>query len=191
MPDLLDIPDGTSVFVDTNIFHFHFQNKSRACTAFLNRIIRGDVEAYVNTQVLSDLLHKLMMTNAIEKGCIREGTNPQPLKNYLRWLHLHPEENSLLTDYQQQFEFILSVRVRVLPINEQLLIATKMERQTFFLMTGDSIHLGTMNRRTINRQNVPLQHIATHDGDFEHIPGITVWRPMDIPMKTFKAKVAP
>ncbi|HEU0001050.1 MAG TPA: hypothetical protein VFQ36_09140 [Ktedonobacteraceae bacterium] len=28
MPDLSTLPDGTRVFIDTNIFHFHFQGKS-------------------------------------------------------------------------------------------------------------------------------------------------------------------
>ena len=177
MPDLLDIQDGTSVFVDTNIFHYHFQNESRTCTAFLDRIKRGDVEAYVNAQVLSDLLHKLMLSESFEKKCYTaKKPNQDSLKNYLRNLHNNPSEISKLTDYQQQFESILSIGVRILPINKTLLRTTKYERQTWHLMAGDSIHLGTMNR-----YKIPIQHIATHDNDFDHIPGLTIWKPLDIP----------
>jgi len=61
MPDLATLPFGTSVFVDTIIFDLHFRNKSATCTAFVERIARGEISAFVNTQVLSDLLHKLML----------------------------------------------------------------------------------------------------------------------------------
>jgi len=179
MPDLATLPRGTSVFVDTNIFHFHFQNKSPSCTAFLNRIAFGDVIAFVNTQVLSDLLHKLMSAEAIARKCVGS-TNPQELKKYLK--KLRGQENPL-KDYQQQFEAIIAIGLQVLPITENLLVDTKVERQQYYLMTGDSLHLGTMNRRKIKRRKVPLQDIVTNDADFELIPGLTVWKPNDIPKR--------
>lgn len=176
MPDLAMLPSGTSVFVDTNIFHFHFQGKSLTCTNFITRIALGEVEAYVNIQVLSDLLHKLMFAEALAKGCTKS-TNPQELKKYMK---ANRGKTIPLTDYQTQFEAILAIGLRVLPINEKLLVDTKLEREKYCLITGDSLHLGTMNRRTIKRRRVPLQHIATKDDDFVHIPGLTVWQPNDV-----------
>ena len=176
MPDLATLPGGTSVFVDTNIFHFHYQGKSVSCTNFITRVAQGEVEAYVNTQVLSDLLHKLMCTEAIAKQCIRS-TNPQELKRYLK--NQRGQENPL-RDYQAQFEAIIAVGLHVLPINENLLVDTKVERQQYYLITGDSLHLGTMNRRKVMRRKVPLQHIVTGDADFALIPGLTVWQPNDV-----------
>jgi predicted nucleic acid-binding protein len=178
--DLNDVPDGSSLFVDTNIFHFAFQGKSRACADFIGRVARGEVEAYVNIQVLSDLLHQLMMAEARQKGCIgNKSSNPQELKKYLKDCRskklVYP-----LTDYQTQFESLISLGLRVLPIDERLLITTKAQREQYYLMTGDSLHLGTMTRRKVNRRPSPLQDIATYDGDFAHIAGVTVWKPMDI-----------
>lgn len=178
MPDLSDLPRGTSVFVDTNIFHFHFQNKSPSCTAFLNHIAVGDVIAFVNTQVLSDLLHKLMFAEARAKQCVGStSTNPQELKKYLK--KQRGQENPL-KDYQQQFEAIIAIGLHVLPITENLLVDTKVEREQYYLMAGDSLHLGTMNRRKIKKRKAPLQNIVTNDADFEHIAGLTVWKPNDI-----------
>lgn len=171
MPDLVALPSGTRVFVDTNIFHFHFEGKSQTCTAFLTRIARGEVEAYVNTQVLSDLIHKLMLKEAIAKNCM-SGTNPQGLKKYLKECR---GKTSALTEYQTNFELVMSYGLHVIRINEKLLIETKQERKDYYLMTGDSLHIGSMNRR-----KTPLRHIATYDGDFDHIPGLTVWQPTDI-----------
>jgi len=185
MPEqnLDDVPDGSSIFVDTNIFHYHLQNLSPSCTQFITRIASGAIEAYVNIQVLSDLLHKLMMTEARAKGCIgNKSSNPQELKKYLKGCR----DKKLafpLTDYQVQFEIIVSAGLHILPINENLLIDTKAERVQYYLMTGDSLHLGTMSRRVVNRRKAPLQNIATHDGDFAYIQDVTVWKPMDIPQR--------
>jgi len=181
MPDLTTLPGGTSVFVDTNIFHFHYQGKSISCSNFINRVAQGEVEAYVNTQVLSDLLHHLMCTEVAGKLGINR-TNYNQVKNFLRG---QQGQKYPLKDYEAQFEAIIAIGLHVLPINENLLVDTKVERQQYYLMTGDSLHLGTMNRRKIKRRKVPLQDIVTSDADFELIPGLTVWKPNDIPnMKT-------
>jgi predicted nucleic acid-binding protein len=176
MPDLQHLPDGTRVFVDTNIFDLHFRFKSFSCTNFMSRIINGEVEAYVNTQVLTDLLHKLMLAEAYAKNIIAKRAASQ-LKSRLQ------SNRSLavqLTDYQTQFENTLAFGLNILPINTKLLVETKAERLNYSLMTGDSLHLGSMNRCTRNRRKVPLRNIVTYDADFAHIPGLTVWKPIDV-----------
>ena len=70
MPDLALLPAGASVFVDTNIFDLHFQGKSLTCTNFFSRILDMEFDAYVNVQVLADLLHKLMTAEAFANHCI-------------------------------------------------------------------------------------------------------------------------
>ena len=80
-----------------------------------------------------------------------------------------------LTDCQTQLEQVLAIGIKVRPITHRLLVNTGVLRQTHGLMTGDSLHLGIMQRpRTL------IADIVTHDGDFAHIPGLTVWQPMDV-----------
>ncbi len=83
MPDLSLLPDGASVFVDTNIFDLHFQGKSLACTNFFARVVNEEIDAYVNVQVLADLLHKLMTAEAFTNHCINS-RNASKLKDYLK-----------------------------------------------------------------------------------------------------------
>jgi predicted nucleic acid-binding protein len=171
VPDLAALPAGTRVFVDTNIFDLHYRGKSATCSAFINRVAGGEVVAYVNTQVLSDLLHKLMLAEAYAKGLISR-RQASALKAKLK------ADRALvarLTDYQTQFENTLAIGLRVLRISQKILVETKTERAAHGLMTGDSLHLGNMNRHPI-----PLQDIVTYDGDFAHIPRLTVWEPMDV-----------
>ena len=127
--------------------------------------------AYVNTQVLSDLLHKLMLAEAYAKGLISK-RQASVLKARLQ---ANRTLAARLTDYQTQFENTLAIGLRVLPISRKILVETKVERTRHGLMTGDSLHLGNMNRHS-----TPLQDIITHDSDFAHIPGLTVWEPMDV-----------
>ena len=171
MPDLATLPPGTSVFVDTIIFDLHFRNRSATCTAFVERIARGEISAFVNTQVLSDLLHKLMLAEAQLKGLITE-RSARRLRDRLT---ADRAVMGSLTDYQVQFENTLAIGIKVLSVTGKLLRESKRERVTHGLMVGDSLHLCNMNRCA-----VPICDIVTHDGDFNHIANIVVWEPMDI-----------
>jgi predicted nucleic acid-binding protein len=142
-----------------------------SCSAFVTRIAQGDLFAYVNLQVLSDLLHKLMLVEAMTKGMIAKLSAAQ-LKQRLQGNRSLAKQ---LVDYQRQFEDSLRIGFKVLPLNRRLLVTTKTERANYGLLTGDSLHLGCMNRR-----QPALSHIATQDADFQHIPGITRWTPMDV-----------
>jgi len=171
MPDLAQLPSGQTVFVDTNIFTLHYRNKSATCTAFIGRIAQGEVTAFVNTQVLSDLLHKLMLVEAVAKGFIQR-TRASDLKQCFQ---NNRGIAAQLRDYQTQFEDTVAIGLQVLRISTKILVDTKAERTSHALLTGDSLHLGTMNR------HLPvINDIVTHDGDFRHIPGLTVWQPMDV-----------
>lgn len=171
MPDLAALPPRTNVFVDTNIFSLHFRGSSATCTAFIDRIAKGEITAYVNTQVLSDLLHKLMVAEAYTKGLITRRRAAE-LKD---WLKRNCSVAASLVDYQSQFENTLAIGLKVLQITSRLLVDTKTERRKHGLMTGDSIHLGNMNRHSNQ-----IRDIVTYDGDFAHIPNITIWQPMDV-----------
>jgi predicted nucleic acid-binding protein len=165
------LPTGARVFVDTIIFDLHYRGRSVTCTAFVNRLARGEVTAYVNMQVLSDLLHKLMLAEACAKGLITK-----PWASHLKsCLKANRGLAAKLTDYQVQFETTLSLGLKVLRISRRTLIETRAERLAHGLMTGDSLHLGNMNRHP-----VPLRDIVTYDSDFAHVPDLIMWEPRDV-----------
>jgi predicted nucleic acid-binding protein len=64
---LKNIPSNTHVFVDSNIFIYHFLDVSVPCTNFLERIEMEDITAYTSTVVLSEVLHRLMIAEVVEK----------------------------------------------------------------------------------------------------------------------------
>jgi len=159
------------VFVDTNVFFLFFAKRSVSCDTFLAMVSRGKVVAFVNTEVLSDLLHKLMLLEAKAKGLTAECQATQ-LRTCLSRDRSRAKD---LTAYQEQFEDLLTIGLKVLRITKRLLVATAEERAAHGLLTNDSLHLGTMLRH-----HPGVTDIVTHDGDFQHIEGITVWFPDDV-----------
>ncbi len=171
MPDLVSLPRGTLVFVDTNILDLHFKGRSVSCSTFISRIAQREVTAYVNTLVLSDLMHKMMLAEAYTKNLI-----PRPTASVLK-AHLwrNRTDAALLVDYQTQFNNTLAIGLKVLSVTKDTLTRTFPTRSLHALLTTDSLHLGCMARH-----RVQLTNIVTYDGDFSHIPGITVWSPSDV-----------
>ena len=176
MPDLNDLPDNSSVFVDTNIFDYALRGSSRACADFIERIARGKVKAYVNTHVLADLMHKLMLQEAYKKTLITAPAATKLKDCFKR----DRTKAAMLVEYQQQFENLLAIGLRVLPVTTKLMVDTRVERATHALLTGDSLHIGSMNYHQVKRKSTPLRDLVTNDRDFAAIHGITVWEPTDV-----------
>lgn len=169
--DLSTLPTGTSIFVDTNIFDLHFKSKSTSCSTLMLRIALREITAYVNTQVLSDLLHKSMLAEAFRKSLITS-PNHQKLKKLFA---KNRTAAASLVDCQQNVQDILTFGVKVLNISRKTIIDSVSERHAYGLMASDSVHVHTMENHRIK-----LSNIATQDGDFEHIPTMTVWKPLDV-----------
>jgi predicted nucleic acid-binding protein len=169
--DLTTLPARTSVFVDTIIFDLHFKNKSVACSALMRRIALREVVAYVNTQVIADLIHKSMLVEAYDKGLITSPSHQKLKRLFMR----DGAAAQRLTDHQQQIEYLLDLGIKVLSVTRKTIIESKAERRRHALMTGDSIHVHTMNNHRVR-----LFDIATHDSDMANVAGMNVWVPTDV-----------
>jgi predicted nucleic acid-binding protein len=170
--NLAVLPQGSHVFVEADIFDLYYKRKSTSCKKLIENLEAGNVFAYVNAQVIADLIHQLMLAEAYQKGYIRR-VNLNHLKD---WLSQHRSQAATLTDHQQQVEDLIKhAHLKMLPMTRDLLIGTKRERATYGLLVTDSLHLGCMNRH-----HPSLTDIVSCHGHFEHVPGITVWKPMDV-----------
>jgi predicted nucleic acid-binding protein len=56
-----DIEEGAGVFVDANVFVYHFVGASSECTALLRRCETGEVQASTSALVLAKVCQRLMM----------------------------------------------------------------------------------------------------------------------------------
>lgn len=95
--NLADVPAGTTIFVDANIFLFaatHHAAYGAACDAFLDRAKNQDITVVTSTHVLGEVTHRMMTIEA----SVRFGWTAQGIVNRLR---RHPAEVQQLTRPRQ------------------------------------------------------------------------------------------
>ena len=167
MRTLSQIPLGSKVFIDANIFIYHFGgdgNISDACTEFLLRVEERDVEAFTSTIILSEVLHRLMIVEAIEKYEL-------PLRGIVRYLKEHPDIVMTLEKYSIAPEKIYQMNVAILAVTLQDFLGSRGIRDSYGLLTNDSTSVSIMERFGIT-------DIATNDSDFERVSGVRIWKPL-------------
>ena len=62
---LAEARDGDRVFIDANIFIYHFGGRSLECKKFLERCARRLLLGYTATPVIGEVLHRRMIAEAI------------------------------------------------------------------------------------------------------------------------------
>ncbi|MEW5980636.1 MAG: hypothetical protein AB1898_33095 [Acidobacteriota bacterium] len=77
---LAEVPDAATVFIDANIFVYHFTGVSPECQGFLERVERSLIRAATGAHVLLEVLHRLMMIEAVTKGLISPSGPAKKLK---------------------------------------------------------------------------------------------------------------
>ena len=163
---LEEVPSGAQVFVDANIFIYHFTRLSSECRAFLARCESGEVRAFTGTHILLEVLHRLMMLEALHKGVIVGGQPARKLKE-------HPEIVKNLHDYNQSVRQIPRMGVRIRVLTPALIMASEAIRAQYGVLTNDSVSVAIM-------QKLRLTHLVSHDSDLRNVAGLVVYQPKDV-----------
>jgi predicted nucleic acid-binding protein len=150
-----NLKKGDSIFIDANIFIYNFGAQSAECKELLLRCAKGDLTGYTLTSVLSEVLHRLMIAEAIEKGHITD-------KNPLKKLREKPEIIKKLTTYIQNVEKIGEMNISVVSLTHELIKKSAKIRQSEGLLTNDSIVVAAI-------KDLGLSNLVTNDSDFDHI----------------------
>jgi predicted nucleic acid-binding protein len=162
----LALPDGSQCFVDANILHYALVptfDASPLCIEFVDRAIEKLISIATSVQVLSDVLHKIMASEAAElTGRERPGI--------IGYLKKHPDTIGRLVAYPQAIERLKMIPMQILAVNFDLLCSVPQLAGSHGLLTNDAIIVALMQRHG-------LTHLATNDNDFDRVPGITVWKP--------------
>ncbi len=160
---MLSIPQGTRIFIDSNIFIYHFLGQSEPCRSLLEMAEELEIRAYASTVVLAEVLHKLMITEAAEKF----GVKPH---DAVRFLKKRPELISELNKCEAAVGEIPDYNIEILPIEREAIFESGELRKKHNLLTNDSLNLYAMRANK-------LKYIATNDSDFDRVEWITVWKP--------------
>ena len=155
-----------TVFIDANIFIYHFTGLSQECSGFLVRCEHGDLWGVTGIHVLLEVLHRLMMIEAVTKGLVAPG-------NVAKKLREKPSVVEQLVDYQIQTEAILELGIEVTGLTSDHLRRSSLFRQRDGLLVNDSLTVATMEIEGIS-------NLATADPDFARVEAIQVYGPKDL-----------
>ena len=72
--------NGDSVFIDANIFIYNFGGHSAECKDILLRCAKGELRGITSTLILAEVLHRLMIAEATEKGFISDKNTVKRLR---------------------------------------------------------------------------------------------------------------
>jgi predicted nucleic acid-binding protein len=161
-----DLPDGSPIFIDANTFVYHFDSDPQfgaACTRLMRRIALGLVTAFTSTQILGDVAHRLMANEAAVKAGL-------PLPGTARYLQRHPAVIQQLTRFRQAVEDVLNGPFRTLAITAKLTADALSISQQHGLLHNDALIVAVM-------QAHGLTNLASHDADFDPVPGLTRFAP--------------
>jgi predicted nucleic acid-binding protein len=163
---LPELPAGQTVFIDANIFIYHFTGLSQECSGFLERCERGDLWGITAVHILLEALHRLMMIEAVTKGLVTSG-------NVARKLRKKPNVVKQLADYQTQTEAILEMGIEVVGLTSDFLKSSYPYRCRDGLLVNDSLTTAVMEAEGI-------LDLATANCDFTRVEELRVYRPMDL-----------
>ena len=164
--NLLDILNGTAVFIDANIFIYAVERRSPQCRALLDRSDSEAVHAFSSAIVLAEVCHRRMINEAREAGFI-SGGNPS------RLLAAKREAIPQLNIYADNVRDLLDSAITFESVHPQdLYVALELQKQ-HGLLTNDSLNLAIAKR-------LGIQGIATADTNFDNVQGLIVYKPADI-----------
>jgi predicted nucleic acid-binding protein len=161
-----ELPNGATVVVDANIRVYHFSpdpNLGPICARLVDRIKNGLVTAVVSTDVLADMAHRLMLVEAMEQF----GYSAQGL---VRRLKRHPDQVAALSKFQLALAETDQIGMQVVLVTNSLLKAAADLTRQHGLLMGDATLVALTQEQSI-------QNLASHDADFDRVPGIQRYAP--------------
>jgi predicted nucleic acid-binding protein len=161
------VPAGAAIFLDANTLVYHFTSHPTfgpACTQLVKRIEHQHLTGFISTHVLSEIAHRLMTLEAVD----RFGWPPTGIAARLRKHHVEIPKLSL---HVQAVAQIPLMGIQAVAITPPLVEAATLTSQQFELLTGDALVVSVM-------QAHGLTHLASNDADFDRVPWLARYGPI-------------
>jgi predicted nucleic acid-binding protein len=162
--DLRTLPDGSEIFIDSNVFVYALSGRSPQCRSLLQKVSIGEIIGVTSYHVLGEVTHKLMLAEHLASGGSPAGAR--------KYLEAHPEVVRALTHYWTAIERILAMNILFVPVDEATIRTAQAIRMQSGLLNNDSLIAATMMR-------LGLTNIASNDQDFASVAGFSIFKPTD------------
>ncbi|MEJ2556823.1 MAG: type II toxin-antitoxin system VapC family toxin [Anaerolineae bacterium] len=157
----LDELIGGSIYVDTNVLYMYLRadpDHLPTIKVFLERVVRGEILAFVSVPVLDELFYRLLLAR------VREATDRNPLDL------LREDLAGAIAAHGRIIETAMRKFVALPNLNLVGVETTDFNRMldcvvTFSLLPRDALHVAIIQR-------LGLTTIASDDTDFDRIEGL-------------------
>ena len=163
----LDLVAGDAVFIDANTFVYHFAPDPRwssSCGQLLQRIQNQQIAGHTSAAILSEVAHRLMTIEARTRHGWTSG-------KLLHRLKQSPHIVQTLTKSEAAVTSIVGSKVHVYSVDSGLIVAAAAVSRQTGLLTNDALTVALMQANGLTR-------IASHDTDFDRVPGLTRYAPV-------------
>jgi len=163
---LHEIEEGQRVFIDANIFVYHFSQGSRfnkSCTEFLCRVEKAEIHGITSTAIILEATHRLMMGEASSVVDIE-------VKNLPKYLKQHPELVKQLTKHLAIPGKISKLNVEIIPITAGLIEESQVLKPKYGFLSNDTLTLKVMDEYKVTS-------LASNDMDFKRVDWVKLYLP--------------
>jgi predicted nucleic acid-binding protein len=157
------------VFIDANIFTYLLTGHpvyGRSCQNLLEKVERGDIEAFISPLVIDEVSYVLMVQTA------RKTVGPQDARSIKKAM-LDAWQDSLMpvAEFHGYLDVLISKgHLKVLTLDYSISkIALECARD-YRLLPRDALH-------TACCKAFGVKEMATNDGDFERVSFLNLWKP--------------
>jgi predicted nucleic acid-binding protein len=162
-----DLSAGQAVFLDANTFVYHYQPHSvfgPPCTELIERIGRRELMGFTSGHVVAEMAHRLMSVEACQ-------LYNWPFPGIVGRMRKNLSQMQALLKCRDAIQEIPKYGIQVLPLLADHLDAAAALIQQIGLLVNDALIVAVM-------QAHGLINIASHDADFDRVPGISRFAPV-------------
>lgn len=163
---LQDIAPGQKVFIDANIFVYHFSKDSgfnKSCRDFLLKVESSEIHGFTSAAVILEATHRLMM---VEATSIIESD----IRNLPKYLKQNPEIAKKLTKHLAVPGKIASLNIEIVPVTLKAVEESQRFKAEYGFMSNDSLALLVM-------KELGLTALASNDSDFNRVEWLNIYLP--------------
>lgn len=163
---LTDLVKDSKIFIDANIFVYHFCKGSkfnRSWTEFLSRVEASEVQAFTSIMIVQEVTHRLMMLEASAFVDIETKKLPKYLK-------AHPELVKKLKFHLIVPKAISGLNINLLPVDLSIIARSQEMKTRYGFLSNDALVLQVM-------QEYGIINLASNDNDFDRVEWLKLYRP--------------
>jgi predicted nucleic acid-binding protein len=164
---LSHLPAGTSLLFDTNIFIYWALDHPQfgeTCEKLVERVNNQEIEGFIPSVVLNELLHRLMIAKIIGNGWASHPLDAVKLMKH------DPDIIKQLKKPWVIYRSLTSMNFKIIEEFPGITQSTFDLSKKYSLLAKDAAILAYAKKFKISS-------IATNDNDFTRVPGLICWKP--------------